>query len=744
MDKAYIIDLRENLDFIINKYKNIIGSEAINIEKEYSIESSSLIKKALKIIEDENRVLKIGILGRVKAGKSSLLNALLFEGKAILPKAATPMTAALTQISYGESLGAEVEFFTKDDIEKIKLDHSRYERELEEIEKKEKEKYRKNKVELSKETEEKIKKRANRSMKEKIGLCAAYDQYNKMKESGVDSTSLEENKILNSDSLSNLKEALLEYVGSNGKYMPFTKSVSIKLPQEKLIDIQIIDTPGLNDPVQSREDRTRQLLKYCDVIFIVSPSGQFLSREDTDLMDRITSKERIHELFVISSQVDTQLMGSEKKRFNGELPRVLNGITSNLGEHLSSTLSQLKNNNPEIGNVFDQLIEQGKEKVIHSSGICQTIKMEFDNKKNLDDGAKKVWENLTREYPDYFSDTDKILSLSNLELLGNISQINDIVTSVRKKKDNIIIKRKEEFIQARLNSLLNYKKDLISSVNEKLFRIKNGDVEELKKQKATLQNIQQKATDILNEEYYELVDELKISLKEKLTKVLNEHFKETKNSVDSAEGCESESYKVEKTGVGSWFARKIWGGGYETQTRTYATVRTGAVRETLENLTIEIEKSIDEVSQNFLYYWKKGLYKNILEVLRDNVGDDELEPQLIRKTIRNVVNSIEYPDIKYSGNLPNSLSVKGTLRDSRAEEFLDDSRNYISNLRKRVKEDIESYLSALIPTLREFEPSVKIFKNYREQIEELEIQMKNRAITIDSFDRLIKELEGVR
>lgn len=49
-------------------------------------------------VVDTNRTLKIGIVGGVKAGKSSFLNALLFRGRDILPKAATPMTAALTKI----------------------------------------------------------------------------------------------------------------------------------------------------------------------------------------------------------------------------------------------------------------------------------------------------------------------------------------------------------------------------------------------------------------------------------------------------------------------------------------------------------------------------------------------------------------------------------------------------------------------------------------------------------------------
>ena len=43
--------------------------------------------------------LRIGIMGRVKAGKSTFLNALLFDGQPVLPQAATPKTANLTRIT---------------------------------------------------------------------------------------------------------------------------------------------------------------------------------------------------------------------------------------------------------------------------------------------------------------------------------------------------------------------------------------------------------------------------------------------------------------------------------------------------------------------------------------------------------------------------------------------------------------------------------------------------------------------
>lgn len=91
------------------------------------------LEKTLKEMQAKDRDLKVGIIGRVKAGKSSLLNALIFEGVEVLPKAATPMTASLTILKYADTLSAEVEFYSQKDILELKNEHERYVREFNRI-----------------------------------------------------------------------------------------------------------------------------------------------------------------------------------------------------------------------------------------------------------------------------------------------------------------------------------------------------------------------------------------------------------------------------------------------------------------------------------------------------------------------------------------------------------------------------------------------------------------------------------
>ena len=63
-----------------------------------------------------NDVLTIGVIGQMKCGKSTFLNAFVFEDD-ILPSAVTPMTAALSVITYGEKKKIVAEFYTPDEWE---------------------------------------------------------------------------------------------------------------------------------------------------------------------------------------------------------------------------------------------------------------------------------------------------------------------------------------------------------------------------------------------------------------------------------------------------------------------------------------------------------------------------------------------------------------------------------------------------------------------------------------------------
>ena len=82
------------------------------------------------------------------------------------------------------------------------------------------------------------------------------------------------------DSFSNL----IDYVGADGKYIAITKAVTLYYPLEYLKGVEIVDTPGFNDPIVSREERTRQFFKHADVSLLLLYAGRAFDASDRDIL----------------------------------------------------------------------------------------------------------------------------------------------------------------------------------------------------------------------------------------------------------------------------------------------------------------------------------------------------------------------------------------------------------------------------------------------------------------------------
>jgi len=751
------LERQKKIEEIVAKYQDIIGADAKKIAGKLGISTSESNAEALKKIEDENRLLQLGIVGRVKAGKSSLLNALLFDGRTVLPKAATPMTAALTILSYGDKVSAEVEFFSKKDIDNIRRGYNEYIKEKNRLieqykmdQKKRKQKKLIKGVNLpvknmsETEIEEKAIKKANRELKDKTELVVCYEQYEKIKQSGmsIENVIAKKNKNISADSLSALSKKLTDYVGANGKYTPFTKSVHIKIPDEKLKDIQIVDTPGVNDPVVSREEKTKELLKQCEAILIVSPSGQFINQDDIDLMDRITTKEGVRELFVVASQIDNQLFGHIKNDSNGDLHKALDLVVTQLAEHMHDTLVNLKNDLEKNGcsfHRFEQLIEESRNRVIHSSGISQTIINSWDSQEKWDNGVKTVWDNLKKNYPDYFSDKNRELSIENLKRLANIERVNQIIYKVREKKDEIFKKRKEDFIKAKNKSLDEYIQELLKCIETKISDINEADLEELKKEEAELKNLKSKMSTEVDFEYEKAIAELELSLKNTMIEQLNKYFKETKKKINSAKDNETIEREVSDS---VWYKPWTWGDSH-TEYDTYTTVFTGAVREALEDFTSNIENSVENKIKEVLLNWREATTERLIHHLRLELGDKNLEPYRVKQAILNVFAKISYPEVIYTGSLPDDLKKTGTLKRSSAEEFLSSAYEYVSNLRSRVKKDINNYIKKLIGDLKSIKISSSFIEEYQTALDELQKLIKEKEYSLDRLNRFRDELQTI-
>ena len=259
MESTVLKEKLKKISNMLNDGKNMITDELI-------LQFQSSVDDVISKIDDimqEGRKLRLGIVGEVKAGKSSFLNALLFEGEDILPKAPTPMTAALTKISYSEKPFAKIVFYNKNDWNAVIANANNYYEEINkmyqnyksELRKRYKEQFiqrhTKTLEEFEKENKDKIPLQF-RSCKELIDM-AEKNQLNVSdflgKEEIIEGSVYDKNGYISS---------LNEYVGSEGKYTPLVKYTEISFANKIIEGIEVIDTPGLNDPILSRSRVTKQ------------------------------------------------------------------------------------------------------------------------------------------------------------------------------------------------------------------------------------------------------------------------------------------------------------------------------------------------------------------------------------------------------------------------------------------------------------------------------------------------------
>lgn len=198
-------------------------------------------------------VLTIGVIGQMKCGKSTFLNSFVFEDD-VLPAATTPMTATLSVITYGEQKKIVAEFYTENEWEEQK-------------------------------------KQAERSLQEVEGNTLEESKVKAAKELVKNSEKLGSNLSsylgkTQDDSFENL----IEYVGADGKYISITKSVTIYYPKEYLKGVEIVDTPGFNDPIVSREERTKEFLKKADVVLLMLYAGRPFDATDRDILFKNVSQ----------------------------------------------------------------------------------------------------------------------------------------------------------------------------------------------------------------------------------------------------------------------------------------------------------------------------------------------------------------------------------------------------------------------------------------------------------------------
>lgn len=588
----------------INKdnFKDILGeinSEIVSINdlNGNTKKIISNLKEKIKEIQDtgdkliqDNNILKIGVVGQVKAGKSSFLNSLIFGGEDVLPRASTPMTAGLTILKYGDENCFEVEYYNSNEWEFFKDKAKEYDNFVKEI-----------KAENPTLTESDIKNMIDEetaSAKEMVSECSNLALQCIQKTSKIETREF--------SNIANLQEILEEYVGSNGKYTSVVKSLTIYLNDERLKDLQIVDTPGVNDPVLSREQRTRTFLRECHGVFFLSYSGRFFDSTDVGfLSDRIGS-EGIGTVVLLASKFDSVLQDVGTK-FHDDLGNAIDDCQRKLVKQYQNNIASAdyRGNNPIID---------------FSSGIGYSIwKKEPKHRNSIENN---VVSQMQRLYPSFFTDEAEIK-----ETFKDLSQI-DVIQD--KYLFGVFVKNKEKILNEKvLNYFSNVEADLSSSLEKNISDCKadldilnNESIDTLKAKKGNMQKMLD-----------EIVNEINL-ISKKIDSMTEQYMKE----VFYEWTLDVRDIPTECTSVVIGRKSTFWGNDKNIN----ANIDLPNINKLIQNLSKEFGERFKKMSD----IWRKkteGIRNNIFEKINnlivDTVKNDE-SGNLQQRVLNNIMEEI--------------------------------------------------------------------------------------------------------
>lgn len=202
----------------------------------------------------------IGITGVMNAGKSTMLNALM--GKEILGSAVVPETANLTIVKHGLQSGAKVFFWSTKEWNEIVRSAS----EIESI------------ASFVQETQKLFKEDLNNYITD------------------------------NSKSIDVEIDDLASYTSAekSGKKCNLVKYVELKSDLSFLKDgIEIVDTPGLDDPVIQREEITKEYLSQCDLMLHLMNVSQSATLKDVEFIVDALLYQNISKLLIVITRADS-------------------------------------------------------------------------------------------------------------------------------------------------------------------------------------------------------------------------------------------------------------------------------------------------------------------------------------------------------------------------------------------------------------------------------------------------------
>ena len=608
----------------IDKIKNVLSENEELFDKEKLIEFNQITTRLIKqvdSIKNSSRKLSIGVVGAVKSGKSSFLNAYIFKGENYLPKAATPMTAALTKITYSDTPKAIIHFFTREDWGIIEEQSKMYDDKLQE----DYNEYVSRISVLNPSTYPDILPVAMPMAKEEYEKQwkRNYENLSGAKEltSKADSAllnRLDDYEIIDGDIIKKLED----YVGADGYYTPIVSYVELQVNDERMKDVEIVDTPGLYDPIVSRGIRTKQFLRTCDVVLLLSPCSQFMDANMVNLMLDSLPNAGVENILVIGSKLDYGVLQESTSDFKVALKKSLNSYNT----QFLNSITQARQKNKYA----DVLAKITQANPLFVSSVCFSINKKLKENKPLDSTEKTTYDNLHSRFKDF---SDNLIPL----MIG-WQYLKEALEKVLAKKKEIIENKDNKILEDAGKNHIFVLDKILSESSSSRKKLETISAEELTQRIANIQDTidssREKLMSVFNYAVIRGTEKIE-HIKPQLTLAMENHQKITVDTTTHQE------HEVERTGIL----------GLKKEIVYYDVVdKTANISSVISNIKQYSAKCTAYIQNEFQYIFDKERFsKDIINIVLEafKKSNKAFDEQDILLPLQNLLAKISIPYIQF-------------------------------------------------------------------------------------------------
>lgn len=653
------------------------------------------IQTKLDKFRREDRKLTLAVVGCVKAGKSSFLNELIFQGKDILPHAFRPKTATLTKIEYDAHPHMMITYYRPVEWEQL----------------------------------EKLAKQESSTRED---VKTAKELVNDVKNSGLDvKPYLAKGKEIIDMPDEKLMESVLDtYVGANGQLTPIVKSVTLCINRPELEGLSIVDTPGTNDPIVSRTQATKDFLAECDVVFFLTKA---LDNQDVNLLQTQLPGQGVGDIRLIASKFDDVVLDAadsqnsleevilaEKEKFQHNVEKI---FTEHAEEYAKSGRTE-----------FGKLMHSCTHPFFLSSLMHRMAKKTRERYTPLE-------ENVFEELDYYHGD----MSPELVAKLGDMTAIEKEFQDIAAHKDEKLAASLQQTLPTFKRNLQTVLENLLKKARQHRLTLESHDQKEILVQKQAIADQILKLKGHVGDQFSQVMCDMESA---KVALVGELHSLASNRDV-LVERSGTETHTKTRTVSDSHLLKPwTWFSSHE-ETYTYDThykyIATSDALESLRRYGHQIQQTTDQRMADSIDL--KGLKGHLLQAIVNNMdtSSTDFNPDQLRLIVQDTLNQIELPVFQvslddYLTNITDHFS--GEVRDANDREALKqivskDASDLITVLSQQIAAEVKSFKEKLGQLQEQFVDI--LLKDVNAEFEGLEKQAAEKEKSIQQ----LKEYEDL-